>query len=146
MYIHKMGNRISKRHLLSFIEDNTIGDDSPMTKDEDVSRSIAWLSYLCLYWVWEDDASNILSYLATYRGDISLNRKSVIDMIYAANLYRKQGGKPHMSDEEKVRFHIFTVFRKSRGTKRYPIYSLRNDVTGHIMEYICGRKFVKRYD
>ena len=141
-----MGNRISRRALILFIEDNTIGSGAPMTEDEDISRCVSWLSYLCAFWIWQNEAPEILRFLRCYDGDERLNDKVVIDVIYAAKCYRKLKGEPHMKEDEITRFRIFSNFRKTRGTFRYPIFHLRNEVTGHIMEYIQGRKFVKRYD
>lgn len=141
-----MGNQISRRALILFIEDNTIGCDAPMTKEDDMSRCVSWLSYLCAFWIWKDDAPDILRFIHSYDGDERLNDRVVIDVIYAAKCYRATHGEPHMTDEERKRFRIFSQFRKSRGTSRYPVYHIRNEVTGHIMEYINGRNFVRRYD
>jgi|AntAceMinimDraft_6_1070360.scaffolds.fasta_scaffold00059_17 hypothetical protein len=146
-----MGNQISRRHLLLFIEDNTIGNGARMTSDDDTTRSVSWLSYLCAFWVWEDDANGILKYLRDAQrvrslNDECLSEKSVIDIVYAAKQYRSLQNKPHMTDEELVRFRIFSKFRNARGSRRYPVFTLRNETTGHIMEYIKGRQFVKRYD
>jgi hypothetical protein len=129
-----------------FIEDNTIGSNSRMTEDDDIARSVSWLSYLGVYWIWEDDAPDILKFLRHDDTGERLNEKSVIDVIYAAKRYRKLKGEPHMTEDELIRFRIFSRFRKTRGTLRYPVFHMRNVVTGHIMEYIQGRKFVKRYD
>lgn len=141
-----MGNRISRKHLIRFIDDNTHGEDAIMVND-DYPGSLAWLSYLCIHWVWPEDAELILKTLRTARRNgENLNDKTVVDVVHAAKLYRQRKGMEHMTEEEEERFQVFSNFRRSRGTFRYPVSSITHPFTGHVQEYIHGRRFISRFD
>jgi hypothetical protein len=141
-----MGNRISRKHLIRFIDDNTHGESAVMVND-DYPGSLAWLSYLCLHWVWPNEVDPILKTLRKARrhGE-SFNEKSVVDVVKAAKIYRGRRGMDHMSEEEEMRFRVFSSFRKSQGSFRYPVISITHPYTGHVQEYIRGRRFMNRYD
>ena len=136
-----MGNQLYVRKLTKFIEETThMKKIESSDEDEEDTRCVAWLSYICLFWVWKEDAKCIITFIRESKDlDEFLFEKSVIDVIHAAKLYRKKEGNPHMTDEERERYHMFTLFRRARGTKQLPICSISHNDTGHVMEYIYGR-------
>lgn len=137
-----MGNTALQKEFFKFISEYSFPYTITFDEDGNIDEDVAWLSYICVYWVWGKDAQRILYTLRYDTSGDTLNPKSVSDMIYASKRYRRQHKEPLMTDEETHRYKVFMDFKKSKGNHQYHVESITTS-DGKIIEYIRDRVFFR---